>query len=412
MPSNTTTTIDRHDKFMTINYQRYPISMDHGKGALLWDEEGRQYLDLFAGFGASILGHCHDDLVQAVTEQANKLWHVGNLFHTTPQTKLAQAISENGFGGRSFFCHSGADSNEAAIKLARLYGHRNPDKNGQPRTIILTAKQSFHGRSYSTMGATGQDAVRSGFEPVDPGFKNVEYNNLEAIKQTIDDQTVAIMLEPIQGEGGVIIPDKSYFPALRKLCDEKDLILIVDEVWTGCGRTGKAFAYQHFDFEPDIMTLAKGVGGGLPVGVMCAGERVAELYDVTNSNSGRHASTLGGNCISMAAAARIFEVLQRDNLIDRAADLGAKALQRLNEFAKNAPIKQVRGKGLFLGIDLDVDSKDAWFDSAKQVVDKCLEQKLLINATQNNILRLAPALIIEPAQLDEGLDILEAVIRG
>ena len=270
------TIIDRHDTFMSINYGRYPIAMATGHGVMLRDADGKEYLDLFAGFGAPVLGHCHPDLVEAVTEQANKLWHVGNLFHTEPQTRAAEAISRFGFGGRSFFCHSGADANEAAIKLARLYGKANPGKSAGEfgRYKIISCTKSFHGRSFGTMGATANPKVREGFGPHLPGYANVAYNDITAVEAVLDDETVAIIAEPIQGEGGVNVPDVDYFKQLRALCDDRDLLLICDEVWTGCGRTGKFFAYQHWLDEtsggPDIMTLGKGVGGGLAVGVMCA----------------------------------------------------------------------------------------------------------------------------------------------
>lgn len=403
--------IQRHDRYMSINYGRSPIAMVRGQGAKLWDANDNQYLDLFAGFGASLLGHCHPDLVTAVTDQARKLWHVGNLFHTEPQTRLAKYISEQGFGGRSFFCHAGADANEAAIKLARLYGSAKPTGT-TPRYKIINAHKSFHGRSFATMAATGQDKVRQGFAPLPPGFSHVPYNDLSAIENAIDQETVAVMLEPIQGEGGVVVPDEDFFPKLRALCDKNDLLLIIDEVWTGGGRTGKTFAYQHWNFTPDIMTLAKGVGGGLPVGVMCAADHLAELYDVRKTGAVKHATTLGGNCLSMAVAAKVFQVIQRDNLTRRAAQLGQVIVDRLTTFAKDAPIQAIRGKGLFIGIELDPTAPGAWFDNASDIVDRCLERGILINATQGTVIRLAPPLIIETSELDQGLEVLQAVIRG
>ena len=413
--STTSDIIARHDHYLSLNYPRYPIAMVRGEGCRLWDADGKQYLDLFAGFGGGLLGHCHPDLVKAVTEQASTLWHVGNLFHTEPQTYAAEAISKHGFGGRSFFCHSGADANEAAIKFARLYGKKKPGPSAKPQAAgrykIITATGSFHGRTMGTMVATGQPKVREGFEPLLQGFTHVPFNDLGAIEQAIDDETIAIMLEPVQGEGGVNIPDENYWPSLRKLCDERDLVLICDEVWTGCGRTGQYFAHQHWGIKPDIMTLAKGVGGGLAVGVMCAGPRVAEFYDA-KQHGVKHATTLGGNCIAMAATAAIFRVIERDGLLLHAAAMGRHVIQRLQAFSKTHPqIKSVRGLGLFIGIDLD-PAKDAWFANASEVVNQCMAKGVLINGTQNTILRLAPPLTATHEELDEGLDVIEAVIAG
>ncbi len=406
-----------HDRFMSLNYTRYPIAIVRGRGCELYDADGRRYLDLFAGFGAGILGHCHPDLVEAVIEQARTLWHVGNLLHTQPQTLLAERIAKHGFGGRSFFCHSGADANEAAIKLARLYGKAHPGPGGVKRFKIITALGSFHGRSFGTMVATGQNKVREGFEPLLEGFSHVPFNDLEALRAAIDDQTVAVMLEPIQGEGGVNIPDDDYLLKVRRLCRERDVLLIADEVWTGCGRTGKYFAYQHWihrrDESPDIMTLAKGVGGGLPVGVMCARPEIAELYNARTQGGVKHATTLGGNCIAMAAAHMLFQVLERDRLVDHAASLGKYALDRMRRWVREIPaVKAARGRGLFLGLEIDPNAHGAWFKAGADVVGRCLEHGLLINAAQQSILRLAPPLIIDREQLDEGLDLLESILRG
>ena len=410
--------VHRHDDFMSANYPRYPVAFVSGEGCRLTDADGERYLDLFAGFGAPVLGHCHPDLVEAVTEQAQRLWHVGNLFHTEPQTLAAEAISRLGFGGRSFFCHSGADANEAAIKLARLYGkHRRGDSTGEHgRYKIISCTHSFHGRSFGTMGATANPKVREGFAPLLPGYTNVAYNDVAAVEAAIDDETVAILAEPIQGEGGVNVPDADYFPRLRALCDERDVLLICDEVWTGCGRTGRYFGYQHFFEEgthPDIMTLGKGVGGGLAVGVMCAIPRLAELYNARTQGGVKHATTLGGNCLSMAVTARLFAVLERDGLVEHAARLGDHAMQRLRRFAERCPaVRAVRGRGLFIGVQLSPEAEGAWFGAASEVVNRCLERKLLVNATGPDVLRIAPPVTISRGDLDEGLDLLEAVIAG
>ncbi|MAX25511.1 MAG: aspartate aminotransferase family protein [Phycisphaeraceae bacterium] len=402
-------TIAKHDQFMTINFGRYPIVMERGQGVRLWDDTGKQYLDMFSGFGAGILGHCHPDLVQAVTEQANKLWHVGNLLHTKPQTDLAEAISKHGFDGRSFFCHTGADANEAALKLARLYGQANPSASGKGRYKVISATKSFHGRSFGTMPATGQEKVRQGFGPMLPGYTNVPFNDLAAIEAAIDEETVAVIVEPIQGEGGVNMPADDYLPNLRALCDKHDMLLICDEVWTGCGRTGKYFAHQHWGITPDMMTLAKGVGGGLAVGVMCAHERVAKHFDYRTLGTVVHATTLGGNCLAMAVAAKVFEVIERDNLTDHANAMNKHIVDRLSKL-KNAGITDIRGKGLFIGVELDIASSDTWYSNVSEVVNKCLDRGVLLNGTQNNVLRIAPPLCITEAELDEGLDVLQDVL--
>jgi acetylornithine/N-succinyldiaminopimelate aminotransferase len=405
--------LDRHDRYLSPNYGRYPIALVRGRGAKLWDADGREYLDLFSGFGATLLGHAHPDLVAAVTLQAQNLWHVGNLFHTEAQTLAAEAIARHGFGGRSFFCHSGADANEAAIKLTRLYGkaHRGDSKSPMGRFKIISTARSFHGRSFGTMAATGQPKVREGFEPMLPGYTHVAYNDAAAIEAAIDDETVAILAEPIQGEGGIHVPDADYFPTLRRLCDERDLLLICDEVWTGCGRTGRYFGHQHFGITPDMMTLGKGVGGGMAVGVLCLHERLAELYDSRKQGAVKHATTLGGNPLAMAVTAAIFRVLERDGLVERAATLGEKVIARFQALAAACPaVREVRGKGLFLGIDLD--PHQGWFDSATDVVNRCLQQGVIVNGTQNTVLRLAPSLVVEEDELDAGLDVLEQAIRG
>jgi predicted acetylornithine/succinylornithine family transaminase len=412
MPDSPTATcedvIAGHDAWMTGNYPRWPVVMQRGLGAELWDDQGDRYIDLFAGFGAGLLGHCHPDVVAAVSDQAQQLWHVGNLMHTAPQVRLARAISEAGFGGKSFFCHSGADANEAALKLARLFGNAHPGPAG-PRRGVIAATLSFHGRSFGTMPATGQPKVREGFEPLQESFTHVPFGDLDAVRSAVGDDTVAIMVEPIQGEGGVVVPPDDYLPGLRSLCDEHDLLLICDEVWTGVGRTGRYFAHQHWldsDHAPDLMTLAKGVGAGLPVGVMCAHERVAGLFDFHEQGRVTHATTLGGNCLSMAAAAAVFEVIARDSLTERAAELGDYITQRLTGIIDRSMLQAVRGRGLFLGLQLAEGSDGA------DVVTRCRERRVLINATQGDVLRLAPPLTLERGVLDEGLDVLESVLCG
>ncbi|MEM6394415.1 MAG: acetylornithine transaminase [Planctomycetota bacterium] len=397
-------TIARHDAHLSPNYPRFPITVDRGQGSELWDSNGKRYIDLFAGFGAPILGHCHPDLVAAVTEQANTLWHVGNLYHTNPQTHAAQAISQaSGFDAKVFFCHAGADANEAAIKLARLYGKQHPRNSTSEhgRFELISCTQSFHGRSFATMTATGNPAVRDGFGPHLPGTTNVPYNDIPAVQAALTDRTIAVIAEPIQGEGGVHVPDPDYFQQLRTFCDEHDLLLIADEVWTGCGRTGQWFGYQHWGITPDLFTLGKGVGGGLAVGAMAAHPRLTDLVNPAVTGSVKHATTLGGNCLSMAVTAKIFEVIQRDGLLARSTELQHHITEPLTPLIGDGqPIKEIRGRGLFLGLELH-PSHDA-----KHVMKHALEQGLMLNATSGNVLRLAPPLTIDALLLNEGLDLL------
>lgn len=403
--------IERHDRFMSPNYGRSPIVMARGRGAMLEDANGQRYLDLFAGFGAGLLGHCHPELIEAVTDQAGKLWHVGNLLHTDPQTRLAEHIARTGFGGQSYFCHSGADANESAIKLARLYGRAHSGRRGN-RYKVICATGSFHGRSFGAMAATGQKRVGELFHPLPPGFVHVPFNDLAAIEATIDDETVAVLFEPIQGEGGLRMPDDGFLPGLRELCDQHDLVMILDEVWTGCGRTGRWFAHQHWNVVPDVMNLAKGVGAGMPVGVTCIKPELADLFHHRHYGGAVHATTLGGNCLSMAVAAKLFEVIERDRLVDHAATLGEHAMARLGKLTDELPgITQVRGRGLFIGVELDPEA-ETWFEKPIDVVTRCRERGVLVNLAQGNVLRLAPPINITQQELDRGLDIVEDVIRG
>ncbi len=407
--------IDRHDAYLSPNYPRHAVAMTRGEGAYLWDASGKRYLDLFAGFGAPILGHCHPALVDAVTRQAQQLWHVGNLLHTEPQTRAAQGIvTAAGFDARVFFSHAGADANEAAIKLARLYGKANPRNAPGPlgRYGVISCTRSFHGRSFATMGATGNPKVREGFEPLPAGFSNVAYNDLDALHNAIEDTTIAIIAEPIQGEGGVNVPDPDYFKALRDLCDQRDLLLIADEVWTGCARTGKAFGWQHWlntDHPPDLFTLGKGVGGGLAVGAMVASAQLAKLYDA-RAHGVRHATTLGGNCLSMAVTAALFDIIKEQNLTQRAADLEQHIRETLTPcVGPDKPLSEIRGRGLFLGLQCNPQGPTP---KAAPLVLAALEQGLLLGSAQGETLRLAPALTIDTQDLDQGLDLLTHVLHS
>jgi len=377
------------------NYARQPIVMARGEGSYLWDTEGKRYLDLFAGFGGSILGHCHPALIQAAHEQATKLWHVGNTFHTEPQIEVAERLNRLTFGGQAFFCHSGAEANEAACKLARLRGH----KEFGNKFKIISLNKSFHGRTLAMLAATGNPIYRAGFEPEVPGFVNIPGGDIEALAKAVDVQTAGIIMEPIQGEGGVNIYPAEYPRQVRELCDKRGVTLIFDEVWTGCARTGKWFAHQHFAdakgaIEPDIMTLGKAVGGGLPVGIMYARPAIAALLV-----PGTHGCTLGGNPICMAVSRTIFDIIEREGLNAHATELGRHAIARLGAEPKiKDKIAAVRGRGLMLGIELATPpGKDKF-------VAKGLERGLVVNLTSEKVVRLAPPVNIEKPDWDAGID--------
>jgi acetylornithine/N-succinyldiaminopimelate aminotransferase len=394
--------VERGKNVLVGNYARIPIVMARGEGALLWDAAGKRYIDLFAGFGGAILGHCHPALIDAVTQQAKKLWHVGNTFYTEPQIQVAERLNKTAFPGQAFFCHSGLEANEAACKLARLRG-RSSNPN---RWKIITFLKSFHGRSLAMIAATGNPKVKAGFDPAVPGFINIEPNDIGLLEKTIDGETAAIMLEPVQGEGGVNLFSSEFIQKIRELCDRHNLTLIFDEVWTGCGRTGRWFAHQHFRradgsvIQPDIMTLGKAVGGGLPVGVMFAKPELAKLLVPST-----HGSTLGGNGLAMAASRTIFDVIEREKLLNNAATLGEWATSRLQNDARlAAKIANVRGRGLMIGIELR--------DAPEKVVEKGLERGVILNLTASKVIRLAPPINISPELWEQGLDAVVATLTA
>jgi acetylornithine/N-succinyldiaminopimelate aminotransferase len=393
--------IQRGKQVLIGNYARIPIVMDRGEGSLLWDTDGGRYIDLFAGFGGCVLGHCHPDLIRAATEQAQKLWHVGNTFYTEPQIEFAERLNKHAFAGQAFFCHGGADANEAAVKLSRLRGMAN----GGKRWKTVSLQKSFHGRTLAMISATGNPAVREGFGPPVPGFTIVEPTDFDALVAACDDETAAIIMEPIQGEGGVNLYPDGHVARIRNFCNERGITLIFDEVWTGGGRTGRWFAHQHFTengkvIEPDIMTLGKAVGGGLPVGVMFAKPQLAALMV-----PGKHGSTLGANPIAMAVARTIFDVIEREKYVERAAVLGEHAIARLRNEKRIAPkIAGVRGRGLMIGIELKSEPQ--------KLVDKGLEKGVAINLTAKKVIRLAPPINISEQHWNEGLDRVVDVIAA
>jgi acetylornithine/N-succinyldiaminopimelate aminotransferase len=385
------------------NYARLPVVMVRGEGSRLWDSDGKEYIDLFAGFGAGIIGHCHPALIAAATAQASQLWHVGNTFYTTPQIELAKWLNKTAFTGQAFFCHSGLEANEAAVKLARLRGQQSSPR----RWKTISFNRSFHGRSMAMIAATGNPAVKAGFEPMTPGFSQIDLGDIESLSAMVDEETAAVIVEPIQGEGGIHPVPVEYAVELRKLCDQRGVTLIFDEVWTGGGRTGKWFGHQHFIptgsdqiVQPDIMTLGKAVGGGLPVGIMFAKPEIARLLV-----PGKHGCTLGGNPICMAVSKTIFDVIDREHLNDNAAALGEYGMARLkNEKKIAAKIAGVRGKGLMIGVELK--------EAPEKLVEKGLEKGVVINLTARNVIRLAPPINISREEWDIGLDQVIDVIAA
>ena len=382
------------DKVMAKTYKRFPIVITKGKGCNLWDTEGKKYIDFVSGIAVCNLGHAHPRVSEALSKQADILLHVSNLYYTEPQIELASLLTENSFADRVFFCNSGAEANEAAIKLARKYFK---DKGEGDRYRIITMEKSFHGRTMATLSATGQDKIRKGFEPILEGFDYIPFNDIDAMRKSINSSTCAVLLEPVQGEGGVRCPDPDYLKAVRRLCDEKRILLIFDEIQTGMGRTGKLFAYEHFGIEPDIMTLAKALANGLPIGAMLAIEEVAQAF-----GPGAHASTFGGTPIITAASIQVVKVLLEENLIHHCANIGMYFKERLQDLkAKHESIVDVRGMGLLLGMKLKIEGDT--------IVNSCMEKGFLINCIQGNILRFIPPLIVEKEEIDALLICLDEI---
>lgn len=383
-------------KYLMQTYARQPISIVRGRGAKVYDMEGREYIDFVGGIAVNILGHGHPDLVQAIQRQAAQLIHVSNLYYTEPQVRLAQMLVDHSCADRVFFCNSGAEANEAAIKLARCYGH---EKHGANRFEIITMKNSFHGRTMATLTATGQEKVQKGFEPLVPGFVYAPFNDFAAIESLVTDKTTAIMLEPIQGEGGVHVADQAYLKNLRELCTQKDILLIFDEVQTGMGRTGTLFAYEQLGVEPDIMTLAKGLGGGMPIGACLAKDAVAAVF-----TAGTHASTFGGNPLACAAGLAVCRILIEGRVLEQARRMGDYLAKGLADFKdRHRAVRDVRGLGLLQGLEVEID--------AKAVVADCLTRGVLVNATSERVLRFVPPLIITQAEIDRVLETLSSIFN-
>jgi predicted acetylornithine/succinylornithine family transaminase len=391
--------IEDADHYLMPTYSRFPIVLRKGRGVKVWDTNGKEYLDFVGGIAVNVLGHCHPKVVVAIQKQAQRLIHVSNLYYIEPQVQLAKLLVKHSFADKVFFCNSGAEANEAAIKIARKYAkeHRGPE-----RYEIISALNSFHGRTIATLTATGQPKFQKGFEPLLPGFKHVPFNDIDALRAAITGNTCAVMLEPIQGEGGVVLPLEGYLKQVRELCDEHKLLLIFDEVQTGMGRTGKLFAYEHYDIVPDIMSLAKGLGGGVPIGAMLASDEVATAFQPRT-----HASTFGGNPLVCAASIAALETVLEDGFIlDQCNRMSKYFIESLNSLKHEyqGKIVDVRGKGLLIAMELLRD--------AVPYVSACMDRGILVGlAGAGNILRFTPPLIVEGKDIDHMIDVLEDVLE-
>lgn len=388
--------IKRADKHVMKTYGRYPIVAERGEGCRLWDVDGKAYLDFLAGVAVNNLGHCHPKVVAALREQAGRLLHCSNFYHIPQQVELAEWLCEHSFAERVFFCNSGAEANEAAIKLARKHSN---EKHGEGRFEVITALASFHGRTIAAISATGQEKVKAGFTPMLEGFKHVPFGDVAAMRQAITPQSCAIMLEPLQGEGGVNLAPPGYLKAVRELCDEFDLLLIFDEVQVGCGRTGTLWAYEQEEVVPDVMTLAKALAGGPPIGALLTTEELA-----ASLGPGTHGSTFGGNPLVCAAALAAMQTINQKTLLNNCRAMGAYLTEKLEQLqGKYSFIKEIRGLGLIIGVELAIEGGP--------LVIKATERGLLMNCTVGNVLRFVPPLIVNRAEIDEAMTILDEVLE-
>lgn len=376
-------------------FARYPMVISHGEGAYVTDTDGNRYLDFFAGIAVNALGHAHPNLVKAVAEQAAKVIHCSNLYYTEVQAQLIEKLAALSGLDKVFLANSGAEANEGALKLARKYGKTIADDKYE----IITANHCFHGRTLMTLTATAQPKYQAGYEPLPQGFTYIDYNDIAALENAISDKTCAVVLEPIQGEGGVNVPADDYLQKVRALCDKYGALLIFDEVQTGIGRTGKMFAYEHFGIKPDIVTLAKGLAGGVPIGAFLATDKVASAF-----HPGDHGSTFGGNPLACAASKAVLDTILEDDLLDNVNEVGAYLMDAIRALGEKYPtiIRSVRGKGFMVGIELTREGRE--------IVQACLDAKLIINCTAGNVLRLVPSLTIGKQQVDEMIAILDAVL--
>jgi acetylornithine/N-succinyldiaminopimelate aminotransferase len=388
-------TIQKADQVIANTYKRFPVVLTKGKGCTVWDDAGRSYTDFVAGIAVCSLGHAHPQVTAALCGQAEALIHVSNLYYTTPQVELASWLVENSFADKVFFCNSGAEANEAAIKISRKYFQ---DKKDDSRYTIIAMENSFHGRTMATLSATGQEKVKKGFDPKLDGFDFVPFNDIDALKNKMDAHTCAVLIEPVQGEGGVRCADVDYVKAVRKLCDETGTLLIFDEIQTGIGRTGKLFCYEHFGVHPDIMTLAKALANGLPIGAMLAKDFVAESF-----GPGSHASTFGGTPLVTAASLAVLRTLKKEKIIEHGSAVGSYFKEQLIGLKqKHTSVVDVRGLGLLLGMKVNIDGDE--------IVKKTMDKGFLINCIQGNILRFIPPLIISKKEIDNLVACLDQIL--
>jgi len=386
--------IDKSDKYIMKTYGRYPIVPVRGEGCRLWDADGKEYLDFLGGVAVNNLGHCHPKVVAAIQKQVAELIHCSNYYHIPQQIELAELLCNHSFADKAFFCNSGAEANEAAIKLARKYSR---DTYGPERYEIITAADSFHGRTMATVSATGQEKVQRFFDPLLHGFKHVPFNDVAALEVAVTPTTCAVMLEPIQGEGGVNMPSPGYFQAVREICDRHGLLLIFDEVQVGMGRTGTLFAYEHFGVTPDIMTLAKALAGGAPIGTMLARDKFAVAFV-----PGTHGSTFGGNPLVCAAAIATVRTILEDGLLNRCEEIGEYLTGELEVLGKKYPfVREVRGVGLMIGMALDIPAGD--------IVKKGHDRGVLLNVTHDTVLRFVPPLVVTRQEIDAMIVILDGI---
>jgi acetylornithine aminotransferase len=384
-----------HKYYLNTFGPRVPLCVDHGAGAWLFGTDGRRYLDLIGGIAVNVLGHAHPALVQAICAQAGKVIHCCNYYYNEPQTRLAVRLAGLTGLDRAFIGNSGAEANEAAIKLARKHSR---DRYGPGRFHVVTMKRSFHGRTLATLSATGQEKVHKGFEPLVEGFAFAEFNSIPSVEQAITDRTCAVMVEPIQGEGGVNFPDPNYLAYLKALCRKRDLLLIFDEVQVGMGRTGALFAHEHEGVTPDVMTLAKALGNGLPIGAMLATDEAAASFV-----PGTHASTFGGTPLVTSAALRVLQLISDPAFLDGVRRKGAYFMERLGELkSRHAVIKDVRGRGLMIGMELQ--------GPGQRIVERCLEEGFIINCTHDTVLRFVPPLIVAEEEIDRLIQALEGIL--
>ena len=384
---STASILEQYERFVIGNYSRTTLVVDRAEGSYFWDLKGRRILDLFPAWGCGAIGHCHPRVVNAVREQVGRLIHIDNTFYTVAQGRLAEMISRRSFGGQCFFCNSGAEATEAAIKIARR-------ATPAARYKIITMEKSFHGRTYGAMSATAQSKTHAGNEPLLAGFTYVPFDDVEAVANAIDDETAAVFVEPIQGEGGVRVPSDTYLAELRELCDGTNVLLMFDEVQTGCGRTGRWFAHQHWNVEPDVMTLGKALGSGAPIGAVVAREEVAKAL-----TPGSHATTYGANPLVVSAAIATFDAIEQEGLLENAARMGDYLREKLPAIEPEPGLfQEIRGKGLMLAVEMAVP--------VAPVVAYCLDHGLRINGTQETVLRMLPAMTITAEQIDEALGIL------